>query len=99
MPRLLSIVKQVEVVKVETLEVSMNLLIKKVFQTHHVNNMLLKILTSNIQVIEDVKLLINARIAPGHHVQLDKLAKTNVGPLITPFIMPLIIIPVLVLIK
>lgn len=61
----------------------MNLLTKKESQIHLANNMLLK--TQNHSHAEP---LINAKTAHGHHAQLDRPAKTNVGLLTTKNIMP-----------
>lgn len=69
-------------------EVYMNSLPKKVFQIHHASNM--SPLTS---ISQNVRLLINVKIAHGHHVQLVKLAKISVGLLITSTIMFQTIIP------
>ena len=57
----------------ETQEVSMSLLTKKVFQIHLANNMLPK--TWNMVVPQST----SARTAPGLHAQLVKIAKINVG--------------------
>ena len=65
----------------ETQVVFTNMLLKPVSQIHHANNMLLKIL----MVVPNQ--LISVKIAHGHHAQLMKLAKINVGLLIISTIM------------
>jgi hypothetical protein len=65
-------------VRVETQVVFTNLLTNKVSQIPLASNT--SLMTS---ISHNARLLINARIAHGHHAQLDKLAKTNVGLLTT----------------
>jgi len=60
-------------VKVETPLVLTTTQKTSVSQTHHASNTLLKILR------EISMLRLDARTAPGHHAQLGKTAKTNVG--------------------
>jgi hypothetical protein len=77
----LSTAELVDHAKVEMLVVSTSLLMKKVFLTLLVNNTLLKMAMENALPKK------NARTAPGHHAQRVKIARTNVGPLLTNLIM------------
>jgi len=76
MLKLLLTAKLVEIAKVETQVVSTNSLQNKVSQIPHANNTLL---TTRLAAM----LFTNAKTAHGHHAQLGKPAKTNVGLLTT----------------
>jgi hypothetical protein len=55
----------------------MNMLLPTVLSTPHANNTMLTILSTRVELVNQ---LTSAKTAHGHHAQLDKHAKTNVGP-------------------
>merc|ERR1719453_686037 len=69
--------------RVETQEVSTNSPTARVSQTLHASNML-----PRTHLLIDAVLLTISRTAPGHHAQLERLAKTNAGLLSTRTTMP-----------
>jgi hypothetical protein len=71
--KLLSTAELVDLAKVEMLVVYMNSLMNKAYHILLVNNMLPKMEMENVLPLK------SAKIAPGHHAQRAKIAKTNVG--------------------
>jgi len=86
----------VVIVVVENQIQFMNMLSHMVLYTLLANNMMLTILSTRVV---NVSQLTFVKTAHGHHAQLDKLVKTNVGLLKLRNIMSVIIMVLLVLLK